>query len=139
MKRTVGVTVLCLFFLGCGRSGPKPLTVEEIPAAISNVFKPARMLIRQNAESIAKQVQEKQYAPATIQLQTLLPQELSEPQRDVASASLQTLNQILQEQAATLQTSPPDGPQPSGTPKQQVTKEEAQAAAAVMQEYIRTK
>jgi hypothetical protein len=139
MKRNVGVTVLCLFLLSCGRSGPKPLTVEEIPAAISNVFKPARMLTRQNAESIAKQVQEKQYVPATIQLQALLPQELSESQRDVASASLQTLNQILQEQAATLQPAAADTPQQATVSKQPVSKEEAEAAAAVMQQYIRTK
>ena len=133
------LATLLLLVSGCNRQGgPKPLSLEEIPAALSNAFKPARLLVRQNAESIAKQVVDKQYASATIQLQVLLPQELTKPQREVASASLLTLNQILQEQAASAQS--PESDQPANTTvKQPASPEEAAAAAAVMQNYIRTK
>src|SRR6476646_7185747 len=99
MIRIAVAAVMAIIITGCNRTAaPKPLALEEIPAALSNAFKPARMLVRQNAESIAKQVVEKQYAPATIQLQAMLPQELSSEQRMVASTALMTLNQILEQQ-----------------------------------------
>jgi len=139
MKRVFVLSLAAVFFIGCSRQQLKPLAVEEIPTALSNAFKPAHLLVRQNAEGIAKLVIEKQYPPASIQLQTLLSQELSKEQRDTASASLVTLNQILQEQAATLQTSAPEGSPQNTAPKQSAKKEEAEAAAAVMQNYIRTK
>lgn len=127
-----------LFCVGCDRStGPKPLALEEIPGALRQAFQPARLLVKQGAESIAKLVEQKQYAAATIQLQSLLPQELSDQQREVASAALQTLNQKLQELAATVQPSE-DGSAPK-PPSEPVKAEEAAAAAAVMDQYIRTK
>src|SRR5687768_16642583 len=107
MKHLWLVTILMIAFAGCGGpSGPPPLTVEEIPAAITKVFQSAKLLVKQNAISIAKLVEDKKFAGASIQLQALLPQELSKEQRDVVSAALQTLNQILQEQAASIQGSP---------------------------------
>jgi hypothetical protein len=135
------ILALALIVAGCSRSsGPKPMTVEEIPGALSNAFKTARLLTKQNAMGIAKQVQEKQYVPATIQLQALLPQELNDQQREVASAALQTLNGVLAEQAATLQpeaaVATEGSPKP---PKIEVSKEEAAAAEEVRRQYMRTK
>lgn len=132
---------LALILAACSRSsGPKPLTLEEIPGALSNAFKSARLLTKQNAMGIARQVEAKQYAPATIQLQALLPQELSDQQREVASAALQTLNGILADQAATLQPEPAAAPEGSpAPPKLEVSKEEAAAAEEVRRHYMRTK
>jgi hypothetical protein len=140
MIRFIVLASVSLLFAGCSRNAPlKPLSLEEIPSAISNAFKPARMLVRQNAESIATQVSQKQYAVATVQLQAMLPQELTAEQRQVASASLMTLNQILEQQAAAAEPAAPDSPKEATIPKTPVSKEESQAAAEIRREYNRTK
>lgn len=126
-----------VLFAGCGKNGPKPLTVEEIPGALSNAFSNAKLLLKQNAHGIARQVQDKQYVPASIQLQALLPQELSEEQRNTVSAAFATLNQILQDQAASI--APNAESEPGKPAPKEVPREEAEAAAAAMQNYIRTK
>jgi len=134
------ILAAALLLSGCSRhSGPKPLTLEEIPGALSNSFKSAHLLMKQNAMGIAKQVQDKQYAAATIQLQAILPQELSNDQREVASASLQTLNGILAQQAATIAPETASEEAPTKRPKVEVSKEEATAAEEVRQHYLRNK
>jgi hypothetical protein len=131
---------LLMLAIACGRSGPKPLTLEEIPAALSNAFASSSLLVKQNAQSIGKLVTQKQYAAATIQLQTLLPLQITGEQRNVASAALATLNEILQQQVASASSAPPEaGVSKSSTPIPSATKEEAAAAAEVMNHYIRTK
>ena len=100
-------------------------------------FQPAKLLVKQSAESVAKLVEQKSYPGAAIQLQSLIAQELSEPQREAVSAALQTVNQKLQEQAAVLE--PAAAGEAAAPPVPAAKAEEAAAAAAVMERYKQTK
>lgn len=137
-KLFVLLASLTFLLAACSRSGPKPLSVAEIPPAIRKAFQPARLLPKQNAESIAKLVEDQKFALASIQLQALLPQELTPQQRDVVSAALETVNRTLAAQAANA----PAGQSAPGGPAAKAAappSEDAAAAAAVVDHYIRTK
>jgi hypothetical protein len=138
MRYSVRFLFLALLIVGCNRStGPKPLALEEIPAALREAFQPAKRFVRQSAESIAKLVEQNQIAGATIQLQSLLSQQLNDEQSEIASAALHALNQLLNEQAAAFL--PPSGEKSAAPSLPPAKTEEAAAAAAVMEHYIRTK
>jgi hypothetical protein len=130
-----------LVFPGCSKSGPPPLTLEEIPAAITAAFKTGKLQPKKNAEAIAKLISEKQYAIASIQLQALLSNpDLTPEQREVLSSSFRTVSETLQAQVASVD--PGAAPAEGGSPKpppQPVTREEAAAAAAAIEHYRATK
>lgn len=147
MRRLLAATfaafLLMAMFAACSKSGPPPLTLEEIPPAITKAFQSARLQVKKNADAIAQQVKGKQYIPVSIQLQALLSNpDLTREQRNVLSAAMVTINQILQAQAASLQPADAQAVETSGGPKppvQQVTVEEAAAAAAAVEHYRATK
>ena len=124
---------------------PKYIFFVMIPALVltlfaqwwvKNAFKSASMLLRTGSDSIIEMVQSNEYAGATIQLNALLANSsLSEPQRDVSSAALSTLNQSLQ---AVIATSQPTT-DPAAPARPPARTEEAAKAAATMEHYIMTK
>jgi hypothetical protein len=132
--------LLALVSGGCTRSsGPAPLTVEQIPAAIQNAFREARPLLRQNADSISTLIKAGKYAAATIQIQAMLSQELSDAQRDVVSAALQALLGAVQQQAENPTKSSAATGGTAGPANDAAKKTEDAAAAVVMEQYIRSK
>jgi hypothetical protein len=139
MSRVSAIFILVVALSGCSKkSGPPALTIEQIPAAMSNAFKTASLLLRNGSDSVIQLVQNKEYAGATMQLNGLLANtSLDDQQRDVSSASLTTLNQILQELIQSVAATETSGsPAPSPKPPQT---EEAVKAAAAMEHYLQTK
>ena len=124
----------------CGKKGPEPLTLEQIPPAMAKAFTNAPMLVRATSDSVINQVRSNEYAGATIQLQALLSNSgLNDNQRDVSSAALQTLNQKLQEQVSAMQESAAPSATSAAQPAQPVQPEEAIKAAAALEHYKATK
>ncbi len=138
MRSAICFLVL-LLALGCGAKNPPPLTLEEIPAAMKKSYASARLQTKKNAEAVAKLIEEKQYAVASIQLQGLLQTEgLNDDQRNVTSAALTTINALLAQVVGEAEPAPAGGDAPP-PPKVEMNQQDVEAAKAVRQHYIRTK
>lgn len=136
----VALSIFVLIACGCGKKGPPELTLEQVPDAIRTAFTGARQALGTNAEGIAKLISQNQFAAASLQLQALAANtDLTDEQRNVLASATIAVNGKLQELAAAVQP-PPEiaGPVPSAT-RAPVAKEEAAAAAAVLEYHIRTK
>ncbi|HEX7858868.1 MAG TPA: hypothetical protein VF773_00935 [Verrucomicrobiae bacterium] len=139
MLRIFSLVVLAAMLVGCAKKGPTELTLEQVPEALRKAFASANNLLKTSADSVAKLVTEKQYAAASLQLQALAGNtDLTDEQRGVVSGATVAVNTALQEMAAAVQveaaTSAPGSPAPP-----QAAKEDAAAAAAVLEHYKRTK
>src|SRR5688572_25033952 len=89
---------------GCSKKGPPSLSLEQVPEAIRSAFASARQALRTNAEGIAKLVADKQYVPASLQLQALgATSDLSEEQRRVVAGATIAVNSKLQEMAGAVE------------------------------------
>jgi hypothetical protein len=99
MKRAIiSALLFAAGILGCAKQAP-PLTLAEIPPAIRKAFQSAPAEIQKTSNAIVTQVEHKQYAPATMQIQALMEApDLSKEQRDIIARSLMTLNENLQKQ-----------------------------------------
>lgn len=123
----------------CSKS-PPALTLEDLPAAITKSFQSARLQVKKNAEAIAKLIQDRQYALASIQLQALSAHpDLTKEQRDVLAAGMVAVNQTLQAQAETIAPAPSGDTESPKPPPQPVSTEEAATAAAALEHYKATK
>jgi hypothetical protein len=131
--------------LGCAKQ-VHPLTLAEIPPAIRKAFQSAPAEIQKTSNSIITQVEHKQYAPATMQIQALMEApELSKEQRDIIARSLMTLNENLQKQIqaqeAAVAATPDNTPnRPSPVVEKAKTPDPSSAEAeAALNYYKRTK
>ena len=142
MIRIFSVLLMAAVLIGCGKKGPAELTLEQVPEAIRTAFATAKnSLIKTTAESIAKLVGDRQYAAAALQLQALSANtDLTDEQRSVVAGATVAVNGALQELAAAAEPAAteevPSGPKPAVP---EASKEEAAAAAAVLEHYSRTK
>ena len=139
MWRVLSALLIAAAMIGCGKKGPAELTLEQVPEALRQAFATAKnSLIKTTAESIAKLVGDKQYAAAALQLQALSANsDLTDEQRNVVAGATVAVNVALQELAASAQ---PSEAAESGAPaRAPAPKEEAAAAAAVLEQYQRTK
>ena len=140
LRIVVGICALFVLACGCGKTGPVELSLEQVPEAIKGVFASARQALRTNAEGIAKLVIDKQYAAASLQLQAIAANsELSDEQRKVVAGATIAVNSKLQELAAAAETAAPNSEGVPASAPTPVAKEEAAAAAAVLEHHIRTK
>lgn len=140
MWRVLSALLIAAAMIGCGKTGPAELTLEQVPDAIRKAFVTAKnSLIKTSAEGVAKLVEEKQYAAASLQLQALnTNSDLTDEQRNVVAGATVAVNVALQELAAAAQ--PTDAGAEAGAPAPPpAQKEDAAAAAAVLQHYQRTK
>ena len=142
MLRIFCPLVVAALLLGCGKSGPAQLTLEQVPEALKTAFADAKpAFLKTSATSIAKLVEDKHYAAASVQLHALAANtDLSDEQRDVVGGATVTVNAALQELAAV--AVPEAGPSSTATPTAPTvtpSQNEAAAAAAALEHHIRTK
>lgn len=142
MWRVFSTLFFAAILIGCARKGAPQLTLEEVPEALNKAFANARSAVKKSAESTATLVAEKQYAAASLQLMALAGNhDLTGEQRAVVAGATVSVNTALQEIVAAAEAAPaPEQPgAPPKTAAPPIDKEEAAAAAAVLQNYIRTK
>lgn len=140
MWRVLSALMIAAVLVGCAKKGASELTLEQVPEAIRKAFATAKnSLIKTSAEGVAKLVEGKQYAAASLQLQALgANTDLTDEQRNVVAGATVAVNVALQELAASAQ--PAEAPAEGGAPAPAAPpKEEAAAAAAVLEHYQRTK
>src|SRR5687768_2594406 len=142
MLRIFCPLVVAALLLGCGKSGPAQLTLEQVPEALKTAFANAKpTFLKTSATSIAKLVEEKHYAAASVQLHALAGNtDLTDDQRDVVGGATIAVNAALQELAAA--AAPEAGASPAATPHAPPvtpSQNEAAAAAAALEHHIRTK
>ena len=140
MLRILCPLLIAALLLGCGKSGPVQLTLEQVPEALKTAFADAKpAFLKTSATSIAKLVEEKHYAAASVQLHALAGNtDLTDEQRDVVGGATIAVNAALQELAAAVPeagASPATATVPTVTPSQN----DAAAAAAALEHHIRTK
>ncbi len=143
MMRFVASMIIVAALLGCGAKGPPELTLEQVPDALKAAFASARPAVRTSAEGTGKLIAEKQYVPASLQLQSLMANpDLSDEQRSIVAGATVAVNRKLQELADS-GSRDENVPQPAGSSPAQaptpVAKEDAAAAAAALEYHIRTK
>lgn len=141
MLKIITIVMVATALMGCGPKGPPELTLEQVPEALKNAFATARPAMKTNADSVAKLVSEKQYAAASLQLGALgANTQLTDDQRNIVAGATIAVNAALQEMAASLEPAageaPAEGAKPAAPP---ASKEDAAAAAAVLEHHIRTK
>ncbi len=100
-KKIIGLACILslLFSVGCDQSStpPKPLTAEELPAALEKAFSKAKPEAKGLATQIIASVQAKDYPKAFLDLQSLLGKpDLTQQQVSVTSSALLTANTLLQ-------------------------------------------
>ena len=141
MSKFSSLIVLLALFVGCAQKGPPELTLEQVPEALRQAFATAKTsLLKTSAESTAKLVAEKQYAAASLQLQALSANtDLTDEQRRVIAGATIAVNAALQELAASVQPSEATPAVPGSAAPSPSEKEDAAAAAAVLEHYKRTK
>ena len=149
MKRIFISLLMIVALAACGQNRPKPLSIEEIPPLFKKTFVSAREEARFVIDGIIKQVEHKQYAPASFQLQNMLSDRtLSSEQHSVISRGLMTLNAEIQKQTeiqevAATPVDASSAPQPSmPTPAEAAAANPKQSQAeadAFLRMYRRTK
>ena len=142
MLRIFYPLLIATLLMGCGKTGPAQLALEEVPGALKTAFANARpAFLKTSATSIAKLVEDKHYAAASVQLHALAGNtDLTDEQRDVVGGATVAVNAALQELAAAAVPEP--GAPPATAPKAQTaapSQDEAAAAAAALEHHIRTK
>ena len=88
--------------MGCGKEAapPKPISVEQAPASLAEVFKGATPEAKKLVDDAVAALGAKDYTKALFALQSLSARsDLTTPQRDLASRSMLAVNQALAEQA----------------------------------------
>jgi len=133
---------LFLLLIGCGSKNAGPLTLEQIPAALRKAFQPAKEDLRTLSEGVAKQVEHKQFAPASVQLQMLMGKsDLNPEQKDVVVRSLGTVNASLQEQLDMQEATvvPQAAPAPVNKPAEPAPSTSPAEAKEALHQYMRTK
>ena len=151
MKRNLVALVAVVILVACGGAPPAPLSLEEIPAALTKAFATGKEETRMVIQGVTKQIERKQLGPAAFQLQNMLEdRSLTKDQSALIARALISVNQKLNEQiemqeaavAATPSAAMPNArPQAAPElPSENQADPQATAAAQQMREiYRRTK
>jgi hypothetical protein len=141
----------CLFLaplLGCGANRAEPIGLEQVTAEFDKAFKSSNEETRGLTQAIARLVGRKQYAPASMQLQTILGDpSLTKEQRSVVARVLTSVNAAMQAQVEVQESAVAATPSAAPRPASQAvpdfspgnTESSAAEAQAVLQNYRRTK
>lgn len=92
-----------LLYAGCTKEAapPKPITVEQAPTSLEEVFKGASPEAKKLVDDVVGALTAKNYAKALFSLQSLSSRsDLNPQQRDLASRSMLAVNKALDEQAS---------------------------------------
>ena len=147
MKKLLFLCAFAFLMFGCGSNKP-PMSIDQVAAELDKAFKTAPESVRMLTQAIGRLIERKQYAPASIQLQTLLGDpSLTKPQKAVIATAMATVSNAMQAQVAIQEvaTSPaPGSKQPSQPPPDLSgggggNETSATEAKATLEYYKRTK
>ncbi len=146
MKKLLLICALIVPLLGCGSHRAAPLALDQIAAEFDKAFQTASPETKSLAQAIARLVERKQYAPASMQLQGMMGnRSLNDAQRSVIARAMAAINQGLQEQVqiqeAAVAAPPRREPKPGSipVPDAKAVESSAEEAQAVLNIYRATK